>query len=131
MSQYQLNFDGLPNEIKATIFQMNKDEDKHKQLLHKCLREMTLLSGICIEYSNFITKCVGWSVWEHFTDYVYWIHLENDDNEGGVFLNEITSPTYILKKEHIIKYMIKMYRYEYLDSLLITMHRQEYLDSLL
>ena len=121
MSQYQLNFDGLPNEIKATIFQMNKDEDKHKQLLHKCLREMTLLSGICIEYSNYISKCDGcvvWSVWDHFTDYVYWIHLENDDNEGGVFLNEITSPTYILKKEHIIKYMIKMYRYEYLDSLL-------------
>ena len=35
---------------------MNKDEDKHIQLLHKCLREMTLLSGICIEYSNFITR---------------------------------------------------------------------------
>ena len=120
MSYNQLNFDGLPNEIKATIFQMNKDEDKHKQLLHKCLYEITLLSGICSEYSNYISKCDGcvvWSVWDHFTDYVYWIHLEND-GQGDTILNEITSPTYILKKEHIIKYMIKMYRYEYLDSLL-------------
>ena len=113
-----LNFDGLPNEIKATIFQMNKDEDKHKQLLHKCLREITLLSGICIEYSTGSNLSVYWKYWEHFLDYVYWIHLENDDNEGDTILNEITSPTYILKKEHIIKYMIKMYRYEYLDSLL-------------
>ena len=115
MSHNQLNFDGLPNEIKATIFQMNKDEDKHKQLLHKCLYEITHLSDLC-------SDCSGWSqqsLWEHFTDYVFWIHLENDTAwSGGVFLNEITSPTYILKKEHIIKYMIKMYRYEYLDSLL-------------
>ena len=114
MSQNELNFDGLPNEIKATIFQMNKDEDKHKQLLHKCFYELTHLSDLC--------RCVsGWSqdsLWDHFTDYVFWIHLENDDNQGDTILNEITSPTYILKKEHIIKYMIKMYRYEYLDSLL-------------
>ena len=113
MSHNQLNFDGLPNEIKATIFQMNKDEDKHKQLLHKCFYELTHLSDLC--------RCVsGWSqdsLWDHFTDYVFWIHLENDD-QGDTILNEITSPTYILKKEHIIKYMIKMYRYEYLDSLL-------------
>ena len=118
MTHNELNFDGLPNEIKATIFQMNQDEDKHKQLLHKCLREITLLSGICSVYSNYISKCVGWSVWDHFTDYLFWIHLENDDNQGDTILNEITSPTYILNKEHIIKYMIKMYRYEYLDSLL-------------
>jgi hypothetical protein len=115
MSQNELNFDGLPNEIKATIFQMNKDEDKHKQLLHKCFYELTHLNDLCSE-------CSGWSqqsLWEHFTDYVFWIHLENDTAwSGGVFLNEITSPTYILKKEHIINYMLKMHRYEYLDSLL-------------
>jgi hypothetical protein len=97
---------------------MNKDTDKHKQLLYKCLYEITQLNYICNEYGNYIGKCVGCEYLDsinHFTDYAYWINLEY---EGDTILNEITSHKYILKKEEIIKYMIKMYIYEYLDSLL-------------
>ena len=95
-----MNFNELPNDIKLSIFNINKNIDKHNKLLKSTINELNNLFEISIEYSMYIKECVGFSVWEHKADFDYWVELEKDN-----YLKNY-SIKYFKNKSLLIKFII-------------------------
>lgn len=99
-----INFIDLPSDIKLYIYSFNKDREKHNFLLNKCLNEIKHIQYTTCDYFDFVYDYIGKSVWDHNTDYEYWISLEYIEKD---------IKKYYLKKKKIIKYYINNYLYIY------------------
>ena len=95
-----MNLTDLPDDVKLLIFHINKDIDKHNKLLNHTLNELNYVFDISNKYFKYIKECIGISVWEHFSDYDYWINLEKDD-----YLQKYPIK-YFKNKSFIVKYII-------------------------
>lgn len=98
-----MNFTDLPDDIKLFIFHINKDIDRHNKELRVSLNEMIILFEIAKKYLKFIEECVGISIWEHESDYEYWIELEKNEYLKNYQINDIQN------KSRIIKYIIRTF----------------------
>ena len=96
-----MNFNNLPGEIKYKIYQYNKHIDKHEKLLKKCFSELDSIKIHASQYIDWVIDCVGYSIWEHTSDYEYWTNLE---------FREKIKRKYFLSKQKLVKLLIKIHR---------------------
>lgn len=96
-----MNFNNLPGEIKSNIYKINRDIDKHEKLLKKCFSELDSIKFHTDQYIDWVIDCVGYSVWEHSSDYEYWINLE---------FREKIQRKFFLSKQKLVKLLIKIHR---------------------
>lgn len=92
-----VNFINLPGDIKSYIFSFNKDKEKHEYLLKKCINEVKILKKQSEKYFEWVYFCIGLSVSEHKSDYLYWVRMEfTDEKTQSYFLSKINIVKLIL-----------------------------------
>lgn len=70
-----INFNDLPNDIMLFIYNINKYYEYKKFINKNIKRDLLNLNALTDHYYTYVNECIGKSIWEHDTDYDYWLEV--------------------------------------------------------